>query len=192
LKLADLENLSDEELVKLAQCGSREAFTTLYDRYLPVVYRRVRYTIPEADVEDTTQEIFIMVLNSLPGFRGDALFRTWLRTLTNRGVANYYRQRSPEDFQQKDETEDDSDETGAAFMNSHTQSFTLAVDDALVMRQALARLPAKYREVLFLRLAEDRPFNEVAQQLGQSLEATKSLFRRAVDALQKILEVAHV
>lgn len=185
-----LDNLGDEELVQYFQRGSLEAFTTLYERCLPVVYRRVRYVIPEADVEDVTQEIFIMVIKSIPGFRGEAQFRTWLRTLINRGVANYYRQRRPEDFQQRDPEDDDS-ETGAHLMNGYSQNFTATIDDSLVVRQALAKLPARYQEVILLRLAEDMPFIEVAHQLGQSLEATKSLFRRAVDMLQKTLEVTH-
>lgn len=183
--------LSDEELVQCFQRGSLEAFTTLYERCLPVVYRRVCYVVPEADVEDVTQEIFIMVIKSIPGFRGEAQFRTWLRTLVNRGVANYYRQRRPEDFQHKAIESDDS-ETGEHLMNEYSQNFTTTMDDSLVVRQALARLPARYQEIILLRLAEDMPFIEIAHQLGQSLEATKSLFRRAVDMFQKILEVAHV
>ena len=46
---------SDEELIRLAKRGSLEAFTSLYERYLPVVYNRVRYVVPEQDVEDVCQ-----------------------------------------------------------------------------------------------------------------------------------------
>jgi RNA polymerase sigma-70 factor (ECF subfamily) len=55
------------------------------------------------------------------------------------------------------------------------------------VRQALLRLPERYREVLLLRFAEGLPFQEVAQVLELSLEATKSLYRRAVAAAHKEL-----
>jgi RNA polymerase sigma-70 factor (ECF subfamily) len=82
-------------LVRAAQGGRLEAFNALCERYLPTVYRRVRYMVPVEDVEDVTQEIFIAVMKSLKNFRYEARFSTWLRTLVNRQVANYYRGRNP-------------------------------------------------------------------------------------------------
>ena len=72
-----------------------DAFNELYERYLPVVYRRVRYMIPEQDVDDVTQEVFIAVVRSIKSFRGDSLFSTWLRTLVKRQIADFYRRRGP-------------------------------------------------------------------------------------------------
>ena len=59
------------------------------------------------------------------------------------------------------------------------------VDDEIILRQALHRLPENYQEILMLRFAEGLQFDEIAQINGQSLEATKSLFRRAVASLHK-------
>src|SRR5258706_14363128 len=86
-------SLSDEELVHSAKQGDLDAFTSLYRRYFSVVYKRVCYVIPEADVEDVTQEIFIALLRSIKGFEARALFRTWFRTLITRQIAEYYRSR---------------------------------------------------------------------------------------------------
>src|SRR5512138_13753 len=85
---------SDELLIKQFKDGNSNAFNELYQRHLPGVYKRVRYMIPEPDVEDTTQEVFLAALKSLPSFRGEAQFGTWLRTLTNHKIAEYYRKRN--------------------------------------------------------------------------------------------------
>jgi RNA polymerase sigma-70 factor (ECF subfamily) len=82
---------SDELLIKQFKDGNSHAFDELYQRHLPGVYKRVRYMVPEQDVEDTTQEVFIAALKSLSSFRGEAQFGTWLRTLTNHKIAEYYR-----------------------------------------------------------------------------------------------------
>jgi hypothetical protein len=69
---------SDEELARSAQQGKQDAFVMLYERYFPNVLARVRFKVPENDVEDVTQEIFIAVMKSLGGFKGQAKFSTWL------------------------------------------------------------------------------------------------------------------
>ena len=62
---------------------------------------------------------------------------------------------------------------------------TKGLDDLILIRQALKELPEHYQEVILLRFAEGLKFNEIAQIQGQSLEATKSLYRRAIAALNK-------
>jgi RNA polymerase sigma-70 factor (ECF subfamily) len=75
--------VSDEHLIQRFQQGDLDAFNSLYERYQPKVRNRVRYVVPEVDVEDVIQEVFIAALKSLRSFRGESLFSTWLRTLTN-------------------------------------------------------------------------------------------------------------
>lgn len=84
----NLSILNDEELAQLAKMGKQDAFAALYERFLPSVYARVRFKIPEADVEDVTQEIFIAVLKSLHSFRAQSKFGTWVRTITNRKIVD--------------------------------------------------------------------------------------------------------
>jgi len=176
---------TDEMLVQCAQQGDGTAFNALYDRYLDVVYRRVHYSIPETDVEDVTQEVFIAVVRSLKDFRGDSKFRTWLYTLMSRKIADYYRRRDPADFQVKNSLDDD--ETDAIAMIPDGTSYA-SIDNVILIQQALQELPARYQEVILLRFADDLPFLEIAARLDQSLEATKSLFRRAIAMLQQVLE----
>jgi len=170
----------DKYLVKLAQKGDQEAFNVLYDRHFSAVYKRVRYTIPAADVEDLTQDIFITVLRSLPSFEGRSQFRTWLRTLINRQVANYYRQRERkiqvnciEEFGEFAET----NHVGDAKHN-----------ERIAIRNALKELPPHYQEVILLRFSEGLSFKEIAKLLEQNQEAVKSLFRRAIATLRNNLE----
>jgi RNA polymerase sigma-70 factor, ECF subfamily len=175
---------SDEELVQSAQQGILEAFTTLYERYLPVVYNRVCYIVPEHDVEDVTQEIFIAMMKSLKSFRGESRFSTWLRTLTNRQIADYYRRRHPMDIHPMSE-EDGHLNPNASYLPKNPG--TGSMDEMIMVRQAMQKLPQNYREIILLRFVDGLKFNEIAEQQGQSLEATKSLFRRAISALNKQL-----
>jgi RNA polymerase sigma-70 factor, ECF subfamily len=182
--LLDQQQLSDHELVKLAQQGEFSAFTTLYERHFPSVYNRVRYVIPEPDVEDITQEIFVAMLKSLKSFKYKSQFSTWLRTLTNRTVADYYRRRERNKYHLN--------------LNLDTMNLletqkpasgrsTSKIDECVVLRQGILALPEHYQDVILLRFAEGMRFHEIAVERCQSLEATKSLFRRALAALRKQL-----
>jgi RNA polymerase sigma-70 factor (ECF subfamily) len=179
--MTSLPNVSDEHLIQQFVQGDLLAFDSLYNRHVKAVYNRVRYVVPETDVEDVTQEVFLAALCSLPTFRGEAQFTTWLRTLTSHKVAEYYRRRS-----RKKETmqvdlilaEDCSDESDR---NS--------LEDRIALQIILNNLPDHYRNVILLRFAEGMPFNEIANQLKKDLEATKSLFRRAIAAMREMIEV---
>lgn len=173
-------DLSDEFLIQNFRDGNTEAFDVLYLRHLPRVYNRVRYVVPENDVEDVTQEIFLAAMKSLASFRGDAKFGTWLRTLTNHKVAEYYRRRArKQEPRLAPLTEAIAQTTG---------STSQSLEERIFLQRALQNLPESYREVLLLRFAEEMQFNEIADHTGQNLEAVKSLFRRAVSALRTHLE----
>ena len=179
--MTSYSNINDEHLIQQFIQGDLRAFDSLYNRHVKTVYKRVRYVIPETDVEDVTQEVFIAALRSLPSFRGNAQFSTWLRTLTNHKVAEYYRKRSrKKELMQVDlvHAEQRGDRSSAS-----------TVEDRITLQRALRKLPEQYREVILLRFAEGMQFNEIAELLGQNPEATKSLFRRAMAALRKKLDV---
>jgi RNA polymerase sigma-70 factor (ECF subfamily) len=161
--------------------GDLLAFDSLYNRHVRAVYNRVRYVVPETDVEDVTQEVFLAALCSLPSFRGEAQFSTWLRSLTNFKVAEYYRRRS-----RKKETMQ-VDLVHAERRSD--QSNTILPEDRMALQSALNHLPNHYREVILLRFADGMQFNEIAKKLKKNPEAIKSLFRRAISTLREKMEL---
>ncbi|MEW6717241.1 MAG: sigma-70 family RNA polymerase sigma factor [Chloroflexota bacterium] len=175
---------SDETLVHQAKNGSLEAFRQLYGRYFPIIYNRVQYTVPDEDVEDITQEVFIAVIQSLRKFRGEAAFSTWIRSLTKHKIADYYRRKGRRNVS----IYDNINEVNASDLKSKGQRIFSEVnrfEERILLRQALKKIPEHYREILLLRFAEGLRFHEISDLQGHSLEATKSLFRRAVALLRK-------
>jgi RNA polymerase sigma-70 factor (ECF subfamily) len=170
---------ADETLVDQVQNGEWGAFDVLYQRYLPRVYNRLRALIPQEDVEDMTQEVFLAVVRSLDSFERDSAFSTWLYALVNHKVSDYYRRRRKHD--------------GLKHAIDSQEARVLSRDpwpseeDRTLVKQVLVCLPERYQEVLLLRFAEGLSFKEVAQVLDLSLEATKSLYRRAIAAAHQEL-----
>jgi RNA polymerase sigma-70 factor (ECF subfamily) len=71
------------DLVARASLGDTEAFRKIYECYRADVARLAfRMAGRRFDIDDLVQEVFVQVYRSLPEFRGESKFRTWLHRLT--------------------------------------------------------------------------------------------------------------
>ncbi len=75
--------VDDARLVRRTLRGQRDAFTTLVERNLELVFA-VAYGIVanRADAEDVTQDTFLAAFSKLPSLREPAKFRAWILTIT--------------------------------------------------------------------------------------------------------------
>lgn len=67
-----LEKMPDEQLVKIAQAGDKEALETILSRYKNLVYSKAKpYFLAGADDEDIIQEGFIGLYKAVTDFDGE-------------------------------------------------------------------------------------------------------------------------
>jgi RNA polymerase sigma-70 factor, ECF subfamily len=91
-RIADRWEDKDRPLVDRAQAGDREALGELFVRHSHAVRRLLAGVIgPTNELDDLVQEVFIQVFKSLPSFRGDARFSTWLHQVTMYAAYNHLR-----------------------------------------------------------------------------------------------------
>lgn len=69
-------------LVARARDGDRAAFAELFRLYRCDVTRVLHRMANRSDLDDLVQEVFLQVYKSLPDFRGQAKFSTWLHRVT--------------------------------------------------------------------------------------------------------------
>ncbi|MBN1681862.1 MAG: RNA polymerase sigma factor [Anaerolineae bacterium] len=169
---------NEEHLARQAQLGDQEAFLELYHLYLPKVYNRVKSRVPVAYVEDVTQDIFIAVVRSLANFERRSRFSTWLYTIVNRQIADFYRR-----YARRQENQSISLE--------HVENIIVAngytvddMDKRADIQHAFNAIPSHYQEIILMRFADGLTFKDIADQHEQSIEAVKSLYRRAIQALR--------
>jgi RNA polymerase sigma-70 factor (ECF subfamily) len=74
-----------------------DAFTELYCRHVPRVYRyHMAHTGNVKDAEDLTSQPFIAALEGIRSFRGDGSFAAWIMGIAVRKKALFFRGRKPE------------------------------------------------------------------------------------------------
>jgi len=131
-----------------------------------VVRRFVRGALlGESAVDDVCQDVLISVATSIRSFTGGSKVTTWVhRIVRNRVVDHLRRQRAT--------TALPDDDVGPG------ERMSSLIATRATVRDALAALPARYREPVTLRDIEGLPYGEVAARLDRSVGTVKSQVSR--------------
>lgn len=85
-----MRDLRDQELIEKALISDQRAWKELVSRYYRKVYATaVRIYGSHVETEDVVQEVFVQLAKSLPNFRGDSNFSTFLYRLSVNTICGY-------------------------------------------------------------------------------------------------------
>ena len=155
--------------VALAQAGDNDAWRSLFDEHYPKLYGFMRARLSDREAaEDLAADTFADAFRGLPRFRWQGKpFGAWLFKVAHNRLRMHYRSRRDHGVSLDDEAGVTTDET-------------LALD----VRDALARLPAEYREAIELRYFLGLSGAEAAAAMGKSHGAFRMLLHRASQAFK--------
>jgi RNA polymerase sigma-70 factor (ECF subfamily) len=181
---ADYKGSNDYALTRMAARGDAGAFEELYRLHHRRVYTLcLRMTQNEAEAEDITQDIFIVLLRKAGDYRAEASFTTWLHRMTvNQVLMHFRRKKAKREEQVEDEQTEMTTPRGAA------SSRPAQLIDRITLEDALARLPPGYRAAFVLHDIEGYEHEEVARLLGCAVGTSKSQLHKARTKLRKLLK----
>lgn len=179
----------DFTLIRAVKAGDHRAFEELVGRYQRQVANLIYVTMGNADVvDDIAQEVFIRVYRSLPNFKFDASFFSWIYRITKNLCIDEVRKKKIRRVLSLDFlTEDALEKTKQNKTHETPTDSVLSDEKKQVILSALQKLSPEHREIIVLREYEDFSYNEIAEKLHLSLEAVKSRIFRARTELRKIL-----
>jgi len=181
---ADHTASSDYALTRGAARGDAEAFEELYRLHHRRVYTLcLRMTQNEAEAEDITQDVFIVLLHKAGDYRAEASFTTWLHRMTVNQVLMHFRRKKAK---REEQAEDDAEEPGTPHHSAGSRPAQLI--DRITLEDALSRLPPGYRAAFVLHDIEGYEHEEVARLLGCAVGTSKSQLHKARTKLRKILK----
>lgn len=184
----------EAELVAGLRAGDGSAFEVLVRMYMPVLLRVARRMMrSEEDARDAVQDAFVSAFRSLGGFSANARLSTWLhRIVINACLMRLRTQRRHPEEAIEDHLPRFAEDGHQLVPNVHWSENAEAVlarnEIGSVVRAAIDRLPASYREVLVLRDLEELSTEEAAQLLGVTPNAAKIRLHRARQALRTLLD----
>ena len=166
----------DQDVFAAAQAGDRAALERLLSQLRPDILRYARFQCyASSSIEDVVQEALIVVYRRVGDVRSPAALGAWLIRVVARlcALPVLMFMRSVEELK----TIEDS------VRFAHMPVDQLRLDVA----RALAALPEKYRQVILLRDLEELTVPEISRRMTISVEAAKSLLRRARAAAREQL-----
>lgn len=184
------ERPADEELVRAYLEGSTEAFEELVSRYESTIMNMAyRLLGNRTDAADVCQEVFVLLLRKLGSFRGEAKFSTWLYRVTLNACHDHAR-RIKHNVSLSDSPGEDLPEMEQRLADESADSPEMSAERAEIqhrVREAINRLPFKFKEIIYLHDIRGYNYKEVSEILEISLGTVKSRLNRARSRLAKEL-----
>jgi RNA polymerase sigma-70 factor (ECF subfamily) len=155
----------DTTLVRSAMNGDADGFTELCQRYYPAMVAIAHSVLDDRHLaEDAAQQAFAKAAVKLPQLKKENRFAAWLAVIC-RNIAK--------DMARRTENLQSTDELSIAAVKSSDD------ETAEVVREAINKLPASARELVFLRFYNGMSYEQISTVLGISEQAINGRLRRA-------------
>ncbi len=183
---------NEAALISRILAGETELFHELIRPYERLVYVTIfAFLKNDGEAEDAAQETMISAFRNLKSFRGEAKFSTWLVTIAMNEARKRLRKAKTTAEDSLDEpVEEDSGRFTPAVLTDWREIPLEALERKELrekLRDAVAILPEKYREVFVLRDIEELNQEETAAALGINITLVKVRLHRARMMLQRQL-----
>lgn len=180
------EPVPDEDLVRLAAGGDRDAFGALVERHGSNIYRLcLRIMGNPEDAHDAAQDTFLVAMRKLDQFRGEAAFGTWLHRI---GVNACYdalrRKKRRPMLRSVDPGDGPQGDLGPAEDDRADE-----IVGTIGVAQALAVIAEDYRIAVVLADVQDMAYDDIAKILDVPVGTVKSRVHRGRIALAKALGI---
>ncbi|HEY9732190.1 MAG TPA: sigma-70 family RNA polymerase sigma factor [Drouetiella sp.] len=188
-KVSVIDELSDPELIVLAQQRDERAFGVLVKRHQASIRAHLYQLAPDsADRADFEQEVLIRMWRCIGALRNCASFKSWLRQIGTNIFYDSLRKKPALKVVSLDES----------FANERDENVTRDVEDTSALPEemlqrselmseiesALAKLPEPFRVAMILREMHGLSYDEIATLTKSEKGTVKSRISRARDKVQ--------
>ena len=169
------------EVLLQARAGDAAAHELIYAVLSKPVYTVIRrLVVRPAIADELLQDVFVEVLRSIGSYRGTGPFAAWVRSIAVSKALMYLR--SPWHRQERALDPESREQQGAAAHGADSEVASAELE------QALGRLPAISRSIVWLHDVEGYTHTELARLYGRSVSFSKSQLARAHAQLREALE----
>lgn len=168
----------DPGVVRQLMKGNRKAQEIVYRAYANTVYTLARRILNDAGLaEEVTQDTFVDVIRAAHKLERPESLGAWLRTT----AVNHCLMRLRSPWHKRREALPDDDHTA----NGANEAPDNATERTMDIEQALDRLPANARTVVWMHCVEGYTHDEIGRAFGRTASFSKSQLSRAFRVIAK-------
>ncbi|MBZ0291427.1 MAG: RNA polymerase sigma factor [Anaerolineae bacterium] len=185
-----MQNLSEPELLKLAQCGDQDAFAALQTRLESPMRRFIWRLIGTQDAEDDiVQDSFIALYLNLDRIQPVENLRPYLFRIVRNRCYDLLRRKGRFEYMSLDEEPVETwvSLNEAPMTGSQPEEVTHWLLIQLEVQQAMERLPELQRQTLILYSEESLSYQEIAEAMNCSIGTVKSRLFYAKKTLRQLI-----
>lgn len=191
--MENLSRLTDDQLVALYVEGQNEAFDVLLARYKSQLFSYIYYGVRD---EDTANDVFqdtwmkaILTIRS-NGYKGQGIFYSWLQRIARNLIIDNYR------TTQTENNIPDFELCHSLYENAHSEKDCNemereAADSMSSFRGLIDQLPESQKEIVKLRIYENRSFKDIAKMKGMSINTALGRMHYAVNNMKRMASEQH-
>ena len=171
-------------LIILAKNKNQKSQTKLINYFWVDVFSYVMKKVQDENVADEiTVSVFSKVLAKLDLYDPNFQFKTWILTIAQNTVIDYWRKKNREN--------EDSTYNFDDFKNQFARSpeeLLISEEDHKQILNIIESLDFNYQEIIRLRFFEEKSIKEIADELGLTIANTKVRIMRAKKVLSELLK----
>ncbi len=191
-----IDKMTDKDLVSAFQSGDKSVFDAIVLKHQDLIFGLCcRILDDHHDAEEIAQETFVRAYEGLAKFRSESSLSTWLYRISvnlckNKMGSLFNRMRHKFLPLHGDGADKDEDGPGARLGTDKFSPDLLLErkEVAELVSSAIARLPPDQKVVIVLADMEGRPYEEIAEILGEKIGTVKSRLNRAREILKTELK----
>lgn len=188
LSTDELELIDEDELISRFQNGDTTAFNTLVLKYQNRIAKLIYRHIHDAETtKDLCQEVFLKAYLSLPKFKGESAFYSWLYRIATNSCIDYIRQQNRRKTVGFDDLPDGPEEY-LLVSKLPSPSHMIEMEElGDIIDKAVNQLPPKQQRVFRLRYEKKLQIKEVAVLIKRSEGTVKTHLHHAHRRLRELL-----
>ena len=189
----NLQQNSDQELVKLYLAGEESVLEELLRRHKSKIYTSIYLLVKDQYLaEDIFQDAFIKVINTLRSgrYNEEGKFLPWVMRIAHNLVIDYFRR------EKRGPVITSADGTDVfnllQFQEESAEDKILREQTHYDLRAMIRMLPDDQKEVLIMRHYADLSFKEIADLTDVSINTALGRMRYALSNLRKMMKVKEI
>ncbi len=182
-----LKDKNDEEVI-LSVYDSIDNFGIIIFRYQEKLKRYIKRisNIPDEEINDLIQDIFLSVYENLNSFNPKLSFSSWIYRIAHNKTINFWKKNkySWESLN----IDDNLFLVESVFNEKITENEYQIMENKEIISNSLKNIEKKYREVLILKFLEEKNYKEISDILEKPMGTIATLINRAKQKLKKEIE----
>lgn len=191
LTQAEVPELTDSDVVRLAQQGDATAFERIYRLHSRKIYSLcLRMVGDPAEAEDLTQDVFLQLCRKIGTFRGESAFSTWLHRMSVNIVLMRFRKKPIAQTSLEAITNPEEEFSAPPKELGGPDLRLNGVIDRITLQAAINELAPGSKAMFILHDIQGYKHDEIAGMFGCSVGNSKSQVHKARMRLRELLRKA--